>query len=499
MAPRGRGLRALSALAAGLLLLSAPPARGDDAEVEQLKATVQEMQKAMDAMKARLEELEKERAVQPAAAPAPVIAPQGVGLPVEAAGTQPPAAPIEAPAETAAAPGKRTFEPNVIVPQGIGAQAPDPTWRGFIRIPNTKALVRFNAKPRVDFTYDTGNSGNPDRFVTGQIPVTGNPLKGGGAQFNVNAKASQLMVDIRAPEMDGDPQFYYQNDFFGSGGGEFPYRVQQLYGRIYNITVGQTYSVFEDPSIWPDTVDYEGPNSMIFGRWPLVRYKQPFGDHWQANFGIEQPDSVPSDYYFTNSSGQMVTETIVGSNQTPDFALSGRWEKDEVGHAQLSTVFRDIGGRSQSLGISEHVFGWGVNLAGNLVVLERDDLRAQLTYGHGLGRYGNDTGFFKTDAAIDANGDLVALPYFGAFAGYTHHWSDTFRSTATFGFVDMDNQASQGPDAYKQTYYGSANLIWQMRQRLSVGLETLYGHNELSSGNTGDVVRVQVGVAYAIF
>ena len=69
----------------------------------------------------------------------------------------------------------------------------------------------------------------------------------------------------------------------------------------------------------------------------------------------------------------------------------------------------------------------------------------------------------------------------------------------SFSFVDMDNQPSQGPNAYRQTDYASANLIWQMRQRLSLGLEGLYGHNELSSGNKGGVGRVQIGVAYAIF
>lgn len=490
---------ALSAVAV-TLLFAAAPARAEDSEVEQLKATVEQMQKTMDAMKTRLEQLEKERAAQPApaAAPAaepqaaPVIAPQGAGPAKVQQEAELPKIPAPAAAEGA-------YEPNVIVPQGIGLQKPDPTYRGFIQIPNTKVMIRFNAKPRVDFTYDTANSGNKDRFVTGQIPVEGNPLKGGGPVFNINAKASQLIIDVRAPGADGDPQFYYQNDFFGSSGGEFPYRVQQLYGRIYNLTLGQTYSVFEDPDIWPDTVDYEGPNSMIFGRWPLARYKLPLDDEWALNFGVEKPDAVPSDVFFTNSAGQLVVEPVTGTNQAPDFTLGTRWDREDVGHMQFSTVFRDLGARSENLGISEHVFGWGLNLSGHVVVFGRDKILAQLTYGHGIGRYGNDTGFFATDAAVNPQADLVALPYFGAFIGYTHHWSETFRSTATYGFVDMDNQPSQGPDAYRQTDYVSGNVIWQMRQRLSVGLEGLYGHNELSSGNTGAVGRVQISVAYAIF
>ena len=60
-------------------------------------------------------------------------------------------------------------------------------------------------------------------------PVDGDFFKGGGNQFNVNAKGSQLSLDVRAPELPGSPRFYYQNDFFGSGGGELPFRVRQLY------------------------------------------------------------------------------------------------------------------------------------------------------------------------------------------------------------------------------------------------------------------------------
>ncbi len=79
----------------------------------------------------------------------------------------------------------------------------DPKYRGFVPIPNTPVLIKFNAKPRVDFTEDPQNTGNPDRFVTAQIPVDGDFTQGEGNQFNVNAKGSQLSLDVRAPELPG--------------------------------------------------------------------------------------------------------------------------------------------------------------------------------------------------------------------------------------------------------------------------------------------------------
>src|SRR5262249_7081731 len=42
----------------------------------------------------------------------------------------------------------------------------DPKYRGFIPVPNTPVLFKFNAKPRVDLTMDNQNSGDDTRFVT---------------------------------------------------------------------------------------------------------------------------------------------------------------------------------------------------------------------------------------------------------------------------------------------------------------------------------------------
>ena len=84
-------------------------------------------------------------------------------------------------------------------------------------------------------------------------------------------------------------------------------------------------------------------------------------------------------------------------------------------------------------------------------------------------------------------------------AGYTHQWSEKFRSTGTFGYVNLQNEQQQTAQAYHETYYGSANLVWQLRKRLSVGLECLYGYKDEAGGAHGDVWRVQTGLVYSLF
>jgi DcaP outer membrane protein len=472
------------------------PARAS--EVDELKATVQAMQKSMEQMQTRITELErenhkqkKETAASRAAPPAPA---EGMAN--------------SAPSDSAGGNQVVTIAPTAVTIQGRASEikdrpalddqqeaAPrpndltlDPKYRGFVPIPNTPVLIKFNAKPRVDFTDDPQNTGNPDRFVTAQIPVDGDFFQGGGNQFNVNAKGSQLSIDVRAPELPGSPRFYYQNDFFGSGGGELPFRVRQLYGQIYNVVLGQTFSVFEDPDAWPDTVDYEGPNSAVFARRPLVRYMLPLNKKWQLNFGLEKPASE------VDTSIDPDAQQV---QHAPDGGLNVRWEDSKYGHVQLGAIFRDIGVKGPVVG-NQSTFGWGVNLSSSLNVFDSDSLQTQLTYGQGLFRYFNDD-FQNNDAAFDSSGDLTAIPAFGAMIGYTHKWNDYLRSTASYGYVHLDNQFSQEPDAYHQTHYASLNLVWKARKRLSIGFEALYGHKEEKSGADGDAFRLQIGALYSIF
>ena len=191
-------------------------------EIDKLKKSLKQMQKTIDEQNKKIEEIEKAQAKAP---PPPPPTPELAGA-------------ASAVTERGSLKDEQQAAPR---PDDLTL---DPKYRGFTRIPNTKVLIKFNAKPRTDMTYDNQNAGDDNRFITAKIPVEGDPTKGGKPVFNINAKGSQLRIDVRAPEITGAPRFYYENDFYGSGGGEFPYRLRHLYGQIYNIIVGQTYSVF---------------------------------------------------------------------------------------------------------------------------------------------------------------------------------------------------------------------------------------------------------------
>src|SRR4029077_1208022 len=148
---------------------TAAPARGS--ELDELKATVQSMQKSMEQMQQKIAELEQENKKQKQQAAASRAAPAAV-------------AQAPAPGPTSENVGGNqvvTIAPTAVTIEGRASEikdrpamddqqeaAPrpndltlDPKYRGFVPIPNTPVLIKFNAKPRVDFTDDPQNTGNP--------------------------------------------------------------------------------------------------------------------------------------------------------------------------------------------------------------------------------------------------------------------------------------------------------------------------------------------------
>src|SRR5436190_17552339 len=191
---------ALSA-ALAVTALAAPAVRAQTPEdLKQLKTQLEQMQKTIDAQNARIADLEKAKAGQSAATI-----------------TNAPAAP----GTVAASPSVRTVE-KAAAGEQIGQKSPvkyrdtlndqqeaatrpkdftlDPQYHGFIPVPNTPALIKFNAKPHLDMISDNRNAGNHNRFVPAVFPLEGTANHGGGEQFHANANATQLRVDVRAPE-----------------------------------------------------------------------------------------------------------------------------------------------------------------------------------------------------------------------------------------------------------------------------------------------------------
>lgn len=484
----------------GALALSFPGhvVLGQGDELAELKAMIQEMQKTIAAQNERIALLESRQA-GPKQKPTAKSATQGTPATgertVHVAGMDLPIAQLPSGAIPKQASGVRDANAFADLQQAaprVNNQPLDPQLKGFIAIPGTDTVFRIGGSARVDTIVDLGNYGNPNQFVPSSIPVPGEPGWDGGERSTMHAKGTRLSLELRRPVMYGGTlRVYNEYDFFDdSASNAMRFRARHFYGQAWNFLVGQTFSAFMDVDAFPDVVDYQGPNGFINRRQPQIRYTHPIYEgsgRLQVFASLEQPDaSIDTD-----------TEAFPGDssvvNHIPDGVVGFRWE-GASGHLQGAGLFRELSFETDN-GPGQETFGWGMSLAGALNVLRHDKISAQIAYGEGMARYVNDLGGEGLDAALD-DGRLEAIPVLAAMVGYTHQWSEHWRSTISGGYVHVDAPDALGRFTIERTLYGSANLIWQPTTSFRMGLEYLYGSKETLDGSERDAHRFNFVVRY---
>jgi hypothetical protein len=490
-------LRRLAALVAPtvlMLILAGPTQAQEDPrakELEALRSTVQQLEKSLQDVRAKLAEMERQtRAAAPTNPPQAgshyvTIAGQKIDLPAPPPGFE----------KLGRSPIKDfdTFN-ELQQPAPRPDNKPiDPALPGFIPIPGTRSMIRFGGSARLDGIYDFQDNGNPNQFVPSSIPVDGQAGADGGPRTTLHAKGTRVSIEVRRPAgVNGQLRIFNENDFFDdSTSSSMKVRVRHFYGQAWNLLLGQTYTAFMDIDAWPDVLDYAGPNAKINKRQPQIRYSPPIYDgvgRIHLLFSIEQPESDLN----TGATGLPAGAKAV--SRAPDGVAGWRWEGD-VGHLQLAGLVRSISYEADNAP-DDAVFGWGVNAAGAFNVFGADKLSWQVAYGEGMARYVNDIGSADLDAAPDASGQLRALPVVAATLGYTHQWSKQFRSTVSYGFVNADPTASLGSFAIEETHYASANLVWHPTKAFRMGLEYLYGMKETQKGADGDGHRLNFVLRY---
>jgi hypothetical protein len=466
-------------------------------DLDALRSTVQQLEKALQDVRAKLAEMERRSAAETnaptakAASPtragsnSMVIAEQKIQLPS-------PEVPVDAHGRSPVR-DYDTFNDYQQAAPRPDNKPIDPALKGFIPIPGTKSMIRFGGSARLDAIYDFQDNGNPNQFVPSSIPVDGQAGADGGPRSTIHAKGTRISFEVRRPAgEEGTLRIFNENDFFNdSTSSSMSFRVRHFYGQAWNFLVGQTYSAFMDIDAWPDVLDYAGPNASINRRQPQIRYSPPIYDgvgKMHLLFSLEQPESDLS----TTATGLPAgARTVSGA---PDGVAGWRWEGD-VGHVQLAGLFRTIGYEADNAP-DDSIFGWGVNAAGAFNLFTADKLTWQVAYGEGMARYVNDIGSADLDAAPDSSGDLQALPVFATTVGYTHQWSPQFRSTASYGYIHADPNASLGALAIEDTQYVSANLVWHATKSFRMGLEYLYGIKETQSSADGHGHRLNFVLRY---
>ncbi|MFZ3483340.1 DcaP family trimeric outer membrane transporter [Sphingomonas sp. 3-13AW] len=352
----------------------------------------------------------------------------------------------------------------------------DPNLRGFITIPGTETRVKIGGFAKVNAIYDTGPAGNRDKFVTASIPVGSRA----GKNATIDASATRLSIDVRRPSSLGPLRFYLENDFYG-GSGSVGYRLRQAHGQVGNTYAGYGFSAFANADALPETLDDQGPGSVAFLRVASLRQIFKIGRGLSATLSLENPSSditLP-----VGASDEEPMPDVVGA-----LRAQGRW-----GNIQTAVVARKIGYTLD--GTEESRFAYGMTLSG-LLQVRGDFLMAGFTFGNGIARYINDLGGRGYDAVVAPDGTIHRLKAYGGYLGYTHHWSERWRSNLVGSVLVLGRDEYLSPLAFRSGQYAAANLILQASPNFSAGVESLYGRHELQNGQSADVVRLQLSFKY---
>jgi hypothetical protein len=254
-----------------------------------------------------------------------------------------------------------------------------------------------------------------------------------------------------------------------------------------------------DPDVFPNSIEYWGPNGMVFFRNVQVRWMPLQGDN-ELFIALERPGASGDQGRFAD---RIELQGIVGHFPAPDFTAhfkkSGMW-----GHVQLAGIVRYIGWTdtlADDVDLSDHVIGWGLNLSTNVKVGKTGTIRASVAYGEGIENYMNDA---PVDVGIRVNLanpaqpiEGVALPVFGLVAFYDFNWNEHFSSAIGYSRLDIDNSNGQLPNAFKNGQYALANLLYYPVKNVMTGLEFQWGRREnFLDGFAFDDYRIQFSARY---
>lgn len=347
---------------------------------------------------------------------------------------------------------------------------------GSIRIPGTSLSLKFGGRIKLDAIHDFDAIGDTDAFKTSTIPVP-EVDSDGNTQFH--ARDTRVHLEARTPSSLGEIRGYVEGNFFGDGN---DFVLRHAYVETPRLLAGQTWTNFMWIDSRPETLDFEGPDGSVFLRQAQVRWTAPVGDSVHWTIALEDPGSD-----LTAPAGTTPEQVF------PDLTTGLLFDAGR-GHAYLSAIVREV---SYDGAAADSALGWGASISGKLPTFGDDDLRFQFAYGEGIARYIEDLRGFGLDAGPDAGGSLEALPTFGGFLGYRHHWNESLRSNLLYSATGVDNSDGQAADALNQTSYAALNLIWKAAEALDVGVEVLSGRRENNDGQDATANRLQFSVIYS--
>ena len=431
------------------------------------------------------------RAVAPlmAAALLLAVAPDVRGQTTDDGGAAP--APASGPTTPAATPA-----PDAAAP---AATPPDAAAQGALQ---PRPGIEIYGFAMLDMGFQ-GEQNSPDWFDVlrpTKLPSFKHEFGRDGHNF-ASFRQSRLGVKTTTPTTIGELKTTFEFELFGVGvdAGQTTIRFRHVWGELGHFGGGQSDSPFMDMSIFPNSLEYWGPNGMVFFRNVQFRYTPVRGDN-ELMFAVERPGASGDAGVFAE---RIELQNVQGRFPFPD--VSGHYRANRGwGHVQIAGIWREIRWDDlldDSFDLNGKARGWGINLTSN-VKFSKDTLHLGAVYGEGIENYMNDApidvGVENTFANRLSPVHGKVLPVLGLVMFYDRSWSDKWTSTGGYSSVDITTSSGQNPSDFKHGRYALGNLLYSPVENVMVGGEFQWGQRENNSdGFRADDYRVQFSFKYS--
>lgn len=357
----------------------------------------------------------------------------------------------------------------------------------------------------MDSGYDFGQSDPSwtDVLRPTKLPSFANEFGPNGQVF-FSVKQTRFGTKTSTPTPFGDLKTTFEFELFGTGvdAGQTTFRLRHAWGEIGHFGAGQTWSPFMDPNVFPNSIEYWGPNGMVFFRNIQFRWTPIKTEHNTFMIAAERPGASADQGIY---SGRIELSNITPQFILPDLSMQAHFDQ-KWGYFQVASMFRRIAwvdnNATPQLNLGGSAFGWGINTSSNLKIGESTTGRLQLVYGHGIQNYMNDA---PVDIGIQNNFSNplrpikgVPLPMLGAVAFVDHNWSPKFSTAFGGSMLNIWNSDAQSPSDFHQGYYALTNLLYYPIKNVMAGGEFQYGRRvNLSNGFNFNDYRVQFSFKYS--
>ena len=316
-------------------------------------------------------------------------------------------------------------------------------------------------------------------------------------------RQSRFGVKSTSPTRFGELKTQFEFELFGTGvdAGQTTFRLRHAYGEVEHFGAGQTWSPFMDIDVFPNSLEYWGPNGMVFFRNIQFRYMPLRGSN-AVTIALERPGASGDQGVLSD---RIELQGIRPEFDMPDLSGHARFNRG-WGHVQIAGMLRRIKWEDtiddDQFDLDGSEVGWGVNVSSNLKFGQKDVARLQIVYGEGIQNYMNDApvdiGIKRSDSADPARPiEGVALPVLGVVSFLDHTWNKSFSSSIGYSLVNIENSEGQRADAYHRGHYALTNLLYYPVENVMVGGEFQWGRREnFQDGFASDDYRIQFSFKY---